>query len=194
MISNKMITDSQDKNLTPALSSREGERGRRIASGRINIETDAEGWRGIAITDVTESPGVRIVHPYFFIPRLCPQHIQRAGAGRHQNGELGRRLTGPCKDEGSKRHKSTREEVFVFSLVHGGLFGFMGRGWGFDDPAEEEWKTEGWLRWQASRRGAKGAERLGRWIRPEEPGAVPLGQTRRQGKSKEDKWSWNKLI
>ena len=44
MISNKMITDSQDKNLTPALSSREGERGRRIASGRINIETDAEGY------------------------------------------------------------------------------------------------------------------------------------------------------
>ena len=75
--------------------------------------------------------------------------------------------------------KAPGKEVFVFSLVHGGLFGFMGGGWGFDDPAEEEWKTEGWLRWQASRRGAKGAERLGRWVRPEEPGAVPLGQTRR---------------
>ena len=91
------------------------------------IETDAEGWRGITIIDVTESPGVRIAHPYSFIPRLCPQHIQRAGAGRHQNWELGRRLdNAQMRDQ--RDTNAPGKEVFVFSLVHGGLFGFMGGG------------------------------------------------------------------
>ena len=130
------------------------------------VDTDAKGWRGITITDVTESPGVRIAHPYFFITRLCHQHIQRAGAGRHQNWELGRRLDN-AKMRDQRDTKAPGKEVFVLPLVHGGLFGFMGRGWGFDGPAEEEWKTEGWLRWQASRstEGATEKRKMGQAIR-----------------------------
>ena len=129
---------------------------------------------------------------FFHHQTLSSAHTK--GWGR-ETPELGTwKETEQCKDEGSKRHKSTRKGSVCFA------FGTWWAFWLYGKRLRLWWSCRGRVEdWRLAK--VAGIKKHIGGCREEKDGSghksleqSPLARPGEQGKSKEAKWNWNKLI